>query len=120
MLTRHAQKLPEKRREELRQRREKASAAFQAELERLMEEKGIEDLEELHRRFVATEYAYIPVPGLHRGKPISLELFKRHAARRHPYVYREFLAGLAEVLGLTGEEAEDLGFIYLMGEPRKM
>ena len=119
VLTRVARELPEEMREELRQRREEASEAFQAELQRLMEAKGIESLEDLYRRYIETEYAYIPVPGLHRGKAVSFKEFKRHAARRSPYVYREFLAGLVEVLGLTEEEAGELGFIYLMGEPRK-
>ena len=119
MLTRHEQNLPEEMREDLRRRHEEASVAFQWELRRLMDEKGVEDLEELYRRFVETEYAYVPVPGLHRGKPISFELFKRLAGRRTPYVYQGFLAGLAEVLGLNGEEARDLGHLYVWGEPRK-
>ena len=106
-------------REDLRRRHEEASVAFQWELRRLMDEKGVEDLEELYRRFVETEYAYVPVPGLHRGKPISFELFKRLAGRRTPYVYREFLAGLQEVFGLSDEETLELGLIYLMGEPHK-
>jgi hypothetical protein len=49
-----------------------------------MDRRGIEDVEELHRRFVETEHAYIPVPGRHRGKPASLEEFKRHVRGRVP------------------------------------
>ena len=116
MLTRHAEKLPEEMREDLRRHKEEASERLRAHLERLMEEKGIEDLEELYERFVQTEYAYIPVPGLHRGKPVSFEQFKLHAARRHPYVYGEFAAGLVQVLGLSDEEARKLSFFYLLGE----
>ena len=113
------EELPEELQEEIQRRREEASEAFSAELHRLMEQKGVEDLGELYRRYIETEYAYIPVPGLHRGKPVSFKEFKKHAARKSPYGYREFLAGLVEALGLTEEEAEELGFIYLMGEPRQ-
>ena len=119
MFTKRVRNRPEKVRAEIQRGREEASEAFSAELHRLMEQKGVEDLGELYLHYVETEHAYIPVPGLHRGKTISFEEFKRHAARRHPYVYREFLAGLVEALGLTEEEARDLSFIYLMGEPRQ-
>jgi hypothetical protein len=119
MLTRHAEQLPEEMREDLRRYREEMSERLQAHLGRLMEERGIEDLEELHRRFVETEYAHVPVPGLHEGKPISFALFSRLARRRHPYVYAEFLAGLEEALGLSREEARELEILYFFGETRK-
>ena len=101
MLTRHAEKLPEHMRQDLLRSKEEKSKRFQAHLARLMEERGIESLEELYERFVETEYAHVPVPGLHEGKPVSLELFKRLAARRTPYIYGELTWGLAEVFELS-------------------
>ena len=52
----------------------------------LMERRGIASLEELHRRFLETEHAYIPVPGLHRGKPVSFEVFERCAYGRSRFL----------------------------------
>lgn len=85
-------------------------------MDELMAKAGIEDLEELHRRFLETEHAYIPVPGLHRGKPISLELFKRFAGGTYPILYRHFVRGVADVLNLDREDALDLGFTYVWGK----
>jgi len=102
---------------EMRQRREEAAERFRAHLEGLMEERGIESVEELHRRFVETEYAYIPVPGLHRGKPVSLELFRRLVTGQESrYFYGELMGGLREVFELTEEEFEELSFVYIWGE----
>ena len=118
MLTRHAEKLPEEMREDLLRHKEEASERFQAHLARLMEERGIESLEELHRRFVETEFAHVPVPGLHEGKPISFALFKQLAARRTPYIYGELLEGLTKVLGLDSRETDELILVYTLGEIR--
>jgi len=103
--------------EEMQRKQEETSERFQAHLERLMEERGIESLKELHRRFVGTGYAYIPVPGLHRDKPVSFRLFSRIAAHQTPYIHPQFLRGLEEVLGLTEEELKELIWVYVWGEP---
>ncbi len=89
-------------------------------MDELMAAVGIEDFEELHRRFIATEHAYVPVPGLHRGKPVSLELFKRIALGKVKYVSGEYFAGVLEVLGLDrrSEPAMDLVVTYAFGERR--
>jgi hypothetical protein len=104
--------------EEHRQWREEGSKAFTAELERLMAEKGVEDLEELHRRFLETDYAYIPIRGRHRGKPVPFEEFKLHATRMYGYLYMEVFSGLVDALGLTEEETRELIYVYAMGRPR--
>jgi hypothetical protein len=89
-------------------------------VEELMRSRGIEDLEELHARFVETEYAYIPVPGRHRGKPVSLDEFKRHGRGEYPILYGEFAQGVAKVLELTNEEMGELAYSYMWGRPRFM
>ncbi len=87
-------------------------------LEELMAARGIEDLEELHRRFLETEYAYIPIPGGHRGKPVPFEEFKQHVENRYPkYHYRQVIWGLSEVLGATRQEKMALVGSYMMGPP---
>jgi hypothetical protein len=103
--------------EDQRRHWEEASAAMQAHLERLMQEKDSEGLEELYERFVRTEYAYIPVPGLYRGKPVSNKEFKRHAARRHEFVYGGFFKGLREALELTEREQAEIAPYYFLREP---
>ncbi len=118
MRTRDAEILGPELLEELRQHREEASERFQAHIERLMEGRGVESLEELHRRFVESGYAYMPVPGLHRGKPVSLGLFKRIAARKTECIHMEFVRGLEEVLGLTEREVAELIYLYMWGGPR--
>jgi hypothetical protein len=103
---------------EIEETRAEKGERFRAHVERLMEERGIESLEELHERFVGTEYAHVPVPGLHEGKPVSFGLFERLTRRESPYIYGELLSGLREVFGLTGEEFLELMWLYVWGEPR--
>jgi hypothetical protein len=99
----------------------KEKPAFLAEVERLMEEKGIEDLEELHRRFALTEHAYIPVPGLHRGKAVSFEEFKRHMNCERGGLYGPVIKGLTEVFGMErpkdDKEIAELTLAYIKCEP---
>jgi hypothetical protein len=119
VLTSYAKKLPQEMQEDLLREREEASKLFQAHLERLMEERGIESLEELYERFVETGYAHVPVPGLHEGKPVSLELFKRLAARKTLYIYGELTWGLAEVFELSHQDLDELILLYLFVEKRE-
>jgi hypothetical protein len=87
-----------------------------------MDERGIEDVEELHRRFLETEWAYIPIPGRHKGKPVPLKEFKRHVAGEHPYgaIYGELIIGLGEVFGLKrgDKDLDALILSYLWGSPK--
>jgi|SRR5215218_9582044 len=83
-----------------------------------MERCGIEDVEELHRRFVETEYAYIPIRGRHKGRPVPLEEFKRHVAGEHPMIYGELGRGLVEVLGITEDRQQGEFYLsYMLGRP---
>ncbi len=83
-----------------------------------MEKRGIESLEELHRRFLETEYAHIPVPGLHTGKPVSFEVFERCANGRTDRLYREFVWGMKEVLDFEPytDEGNDFALAYTIGK----
>ena len=101
--------------EESRRQKERNMTQLMGEL---MDRAGIESLEELHRRFVETEYAYIPVPALHRGKPVSFNLFKRIATGTDRFVYREFVLGLCDVLSLDDDDALDLMWTHMLGERR--
>jgi hypothetical protein len=84
----------------------------------LMTSRGIEDLEDLHRRFLETGHAYIPIPGRHRGKQVPFEEFKAHLEGRQPRPYPELLAGLREVLApVTMEERLALTISYALGPP---
>ncbi|MDQ3911641.1 MAG: hypothetical protein M3305_07720 [Actinomycetota bacterium] len=87
-------------------------------LDEYMEKRGIENLEELHRRFLETEHAYIPVPGLHRGKPVSFEVFERVAYGGGHGLYRAFVWGMMEVLDLEPytDEGNDFALTYTIGE----
>ncbi len=89
-------------------------------MDELMAPAGIESFEELHRRFIATEHAYVPVPGLHRGKPVSLELFKRIALGRVRAVHIEYISGMLEVLGIDRRSKVGTDFVvtYTFGERR--
>ena len=89
-------------------------------LHELMEKRGIENLEELYRRFIETEHAHIPVPGLHTGKPVSFEVFERCAYGRSRMLYREFVLGMMEVLDLKPytEEGDDFALAYTWGKRR--
>ncbi len=60
MVTEEATPITPERFEEMRRERERNMTEL---MDELMEEAGIESLEELHRRFVETEYAYIPRSG---------------------------------------------------------
>ncbi len=105
---------PERFAEERRQRQE----TIREYLDEIMERRGIESLEELHRRFLETEHAHIPVPGLHTGKPVSFEVFERCALGRSRGLYREFVWGMMEVLDLKPytDEGNDFALSYTWGE----
>jgi hypothetical protein len=113
--------MPELTREQMVEAFSEGSGRWLREVvEELMAQRGIESLEELHRRFVETEYAYIAIPGRHRGKPTTLESFKQHVEARDQRLYPEFYQGLREVLGLTYDDPEShiiLGS-YCMGPTR--
>ena len=80
---------------------------------------GIESAEELHGRFVETEWAYIPTPGRHKGKPVSLEEFKRHVGGEYPLIYGELARGLFEILGITEDKEQgELVLSYVWGRPK--
>jgi hypothetical protein len=83
-----------------------------------MDEAGIEDVEELHRRYLETERAYIPTPGRHQGKPVSLAEFKRHLYGKFPVIYGELHLGLREVLELNEEQDRELVLSYMFGRPK--
>jgi hypothetical protein len=86
-------------------------------LERVMAERGVEDLEELYARYLAAGYGYIPVPGRHRDKKVGLEEFREHARGEYPIIYGEFLGPVMEVLrvGRDSEEANQLIASYIYG-----
>jgi hypothetical protein len=86
-------------------------------LERLMAERGVEDLEELYTRVLAAGYGYIPVPGRHRDKRVKFEEFRRHARAEYPVIYGQFLNPVMEVLGVEwdSEEANQLIASYIHG-----
>ena len=100
-------------------RRERAQNMTEL-MDELMADAGIDSLEELHRRFIETEHAYIPVPGLHRGKPVSFKVFERSAGGRDRFIYPQFIEGVLEVLGQDrrSEAALDLIVTYTMGRRR--
>jgi hypothetical protein len=87
----------------------------------LMADAGIEDLEELHQRFIETEYADVPVSGLHRSKSLSLELLKRLAFGRVRYTCGRVISGVLEVVGVERRSEAGTGFIvtYVFGERRR-
>jgi hypothetical protein len=110
--------------EEYHEHERRTSKRFRAHLRKLMEQRGVESIEELYERFLAVGYR-IPVPGRHRNKPVPLEEFRLHSARAYPSseepkVYAEFICGLGEALELSEEEFSELAFVYLWGEwPRR-
>ncbi len=87
----------------------------------LMADAGIEDLEELHQCFIETEYPYVPVSGLHRGKSLSLELLERLAFGCVRYACGKVISGVLEVLGVERRSEAGTGFIvtYVFGEGRR-
>jgi hypothetical protein len=98
----------------------RTSELFRARLQKLMEQRGVESIEELHERFLAVGYR-IPIPGRHRNKPVPLEEFRLHCARAYseasaPHVYSEFICGVGEALELVQEEFSELVWVYLWGE----
>ena len=101
----------------LLERNEEEGPMFPVVLERYMERAGIEDLEELYGRFVQTDHAHIPVRGLHLGKPVSFEEFKRHATAERTTLYGEFMSGVAEALGvdLQSKDGGILVLAYMFG-----
>ncbi len=110
----------EKAWEEMGRRNAEGGDVFRAYLERLMEEKGVSGIEELHERFLATGWR-IPIPGRHADKPVKLEEFKLHCARaypspEHPLTYNSFFRGLWEALRLTEEEFRELLYVYMWGK----
>jgi hypothetical protein len=86
-------------------------------LERVMAERGVEDLEDLYARYLAAGYGYIPVPGRHRDKKVGLEEFREHARGEYRIIYGEFLNPVMEVLGVEwdSEEANQLIASYIYG-----
>ncbi len=69
-----------------------------------MTDRGIESLEELHERFIASGHGAID----RRDRTASLWRFKLHANGATGALYGSFVRGLCEVLGLTEEEVMDL------------
>ncbi len=106
--------------DQLEERRRGEERVIREVLGELMEKRGIENLEELHRRFIETEHAHIPVPGLHTGKPVSFELFERVVYGRTRFIYRELVRGMVEVLGFEpySEEVHDFALAYTWGKRR--
>jgi hypothetical protein len=102
---------------ETREPRERAAVAFGRHLEGLMEERGIDGLEDLYRCFVEVENGDVSVLGLHRDKAVSYDLFERLITGKIPSWYAEIGNGLREVLELTEDEYLDLLMIYMFGEP---
>jgi hypothetical protein len=84
-----------------------------------MAERGIESLEELHRRFLETDHTEaMRVPGRHRGTKPKLPEFERHVTARDHRIYGELLNGLIEVLEITDErEMSKLSLAYVWGRP---
>src|SRR3712207_9131812 len=65
----------------------------------------------LFRSFIETEYADVPVFGLHRSKSLSLELLKRLAFGRVRYACERVISGVLEVLGVERRSEAGTGFI---------
>lgn len=92
---------------------------FWDEVSRHVDERGIESIEELHRRFLEADHAEaMRVPGRHRGTRPKLPEFGRHVTARDPRIYGEFLNGLIEILGIIDErEVSRLSLAYVWGRP---
>ncbi len=76
----------------------KEKSAFLAEVERLMEEKGIEDLEELHERFMEED------PERIGNARWTFERFMRHTSSEAGALYPKFVYPLVAALEATDEE----------------
>jgi hypothetical protein len=75
---------------------------FLAEIERLMKAKGIEDLEELHERFMEQQ------PERIGNARWTYERFRQHAAAEAPGLYFKFMTPLVGALEATDREQERL------------
>ena len=78
------------------------TSEFLAEIERLMAEKGIEGLQELHTRFLEQEPARI---GNARW---TLKRFRLHATAEAPGLYFKFWGPLVGALEATPRQQEEL------------
>jgi hypothetical protein len=104
------------------ERAERNATPMWDEVKRLMDEHGIEDVEDLHRRFLESSgRGLIPVSGRHRDKPVSLSEFCVHITGRHPTIYMELMRGFAEIFDLNfvedNDEANRLMWAYVFGRP---
>jgi hypothetical protein len=75
---------------------------FLAEIERLMAERGIEDLEELHERFMEQQ------PQRIGNARWTLERFRQHATAEAPGLYIKFMAPLTRALEATKRQEAEL------------
>ena len=71
---------------------------FLAEIERLMSERGIEDLEELHERFLEQQ------PERIGNARWTYERFRKHATAEAPGLYIKFMRPLVAALEATKRE----------------
>jgi hypothetical protein len=71
---------------------------FPAEIERLMDARGIEDLEELHERFLEQESERIG------NAHWTFERFRKHASNEAGRLYTKFMVPLVGALEATDEE----------------
>lgn len=78
------------------------TSAFLAEIERLMAEKGIDSLEELHERFMEQE------PERIGNARWTFERFMRHGNREADGLYTKFIRPLGLALEATPREQEQL------------
>ena len=104
----------------LLERNEEEGPMFPVVLERFMEERGIESLEELHRRFVESAgMATYPCRGSTAVSPVSFEEFKRHISCEHKFLYGEVMLGLIGAFGLErprdDKEIAALTLAYVLG-----
>ncbi len=91
-----------------------AISPFLAEIERLMHKKGIEDLEELHERFMEQE------PERIGNARWTLERFRKHATAEAGALYPKFMRPLVAALEATPHEHARLFLAWLEDtkEPR--
>jgi hypothetical protein len=78
------------------------TSPFLAEIERLLEAKGIEDLEELHERFMEQG------PQRIGGARWTYERFRKHATAEAPGLYFKFMTPLVGALEAAPREQEEL------------
>jgi hypothetical protein len=87
------------------------ASAFLQEIERLMAEKGIEDLEELHERFLDRE------PERIGNARWTYSRFRKHATNGAGGLYHKFMRPLVRALEATGREQERLFFAWVGWDP---